>query len=75
MQEIYIKIKDLNDFKYVKDYFNNKDIISIEDILSAFDWELERQLPKETEWTEEDKQWAYECEQAEERKLQEYEGE
>ena len=49
MNEIYIKIKDLDDFKYVKDYFCDKDIISIEKILSAFDWELEQQNPDDEE--------------------------
>lgn len=43
MDEIYVKVKDLNDFKYVKDYFYNQDIISIGDILSALDYELEKQ--------------------------------
>lgn len=72
MNEIYIKVKDLDDFKYVKDYFCDKDIISIENILNAFDWELKQQNPDDDEDDEIDKQWAYECEQAEERELQEH---
>lgn len=73
MDELYIKTKDLTDYKYIKNYFCGKDIISIQNILDAFDWELKQQNPDdEDEIDEIDKKWAYECEQAEERELQEH---
>lgn len=42
MDEIFIKAKYLeaNDFKNIREYFNKKDIISLADILDAFEYEL-----------------------------------
>ncbi len=43
MDEIYIKLKDLNawDFKYIQEYFNNKDMICLIDILNALEYEID----------------------------------
>lgn len=43
MDEIYVKIKDLEErkFKYIQKYFNNKDIICLLDLLEALEYEIE----------------------------------
>ena len=72
MDELFIKIKDLKNWELnnVVEYFDKKDIVSLIELLSAFEYELERQKPVETEFDDLDKEFAYECEQAEERELQ-----
>ena len=71
MDELFIKIKDLKNWELdnVVEYFENKDIVSLIELLSAFEYELGRQKPVEQEWDDLDKEWAYNCEQAEEREL------
>lgn len=72
MDEIYVKIKYLKNWELynVIEYFENKDIISLLELASAFEYELERQKPAEQEWDEIDKEFAYECEKAEARELE-----
>ncbi len=72
MDEVYVKVKDLKNWELnnVAEYFEDKDIVSLLELLSAFEYELERQKPVENEWDEIDKEFAYECERAEERELQ-----
>ena len=43
MDELYIKVNDLEMYPYIKEYFSNKDIITVADVLDALDYELERQ--------------------------------
>ena len=49
MEEVLIKINSLKDYNYwfIAEYFNNKDIVSLKDILDALDYELEKQALKE----------------------------
>ena len=71
MDEVYVKIKDLKNWELhnVIEYFEEKDIISLLELASAFEYELERQKPVEQEWDEIDKEFAYECEKAEDEEL------
>lgn len=42
MDEILIKVSNLEDYDYIVNYFHDKDIISLKDILDALDYELEK---------------------------------
>ena len=72
MDELFINLKETDGIPYIRKYFNKQDLVSIEEIINTLEFELKRQEPKETEWDEYDKETAYECEQIEERQLQEH---
>ena len=72
MEDLYIMMKDLWDYKYIQEYFDKKDFVSIKEIIDAFDFELKRLAPIEEEPSEEDKRAAYEYDMWEGRKVEEY---
>ena len=74
MDEIYIKITDLrnNDLDYLADYFKDKDMVCLIDILGEFDYILEKQHLKETIWDELDNQFAESERQREEHEIDEH---
>ena len=60
MNEIYVNLKKQENLGYVIDYFRNKDLVSIEDIIYALDEKLEeieelkrKQKQEEKEYEEE----------------------
>lgn len=74
MDEIFIKATDLEarDFKYIQEYFNNKDFICLLDILDAFEYELEKLRLKEVIWDELDNQFAESERKREEHEIDEH---
>ena len=41
MNEIYVNLKEQENLGYVREYFKNKDLVSVEDIMYALDEALE----------------------------------
>lgn len=41
MNEVYVNLKEQENLGYVREYFKNKDLVSIEDIMYALDEALE----------------------------------
>ena len=72
MEDLYIMMKDLWDYKYIQEYFYKKDSVSIKEIIDAFEFELERNKPVEEEPNEIDERFAYEYDMWEGRKVEEY---
>lgn len=62
MNEIYVNLKEQENLGYVREYFNNKDLVSIEDIMYTLDETLEniKELKKAKEKEEKENEEEFE---------------